>query len=306
MRRPFAFTAPLLATLLATVALGACRSTPDSRETPPPAASATPVAAAVVPADDNLNAVLWVQRSAEYRATAETVYRAATARLDAALKDPNWDALVPGERANPARGLPPAVVMDIDETVLDNSPYQARLVRDGAEYNEVTWDAWVREERAKPVPGVLDFARAAHAKGITVIYISNRAEHLIDPTLANLRAVGLPVKDPSVFLGLGTHVPDCEQEGSEKLCRRQLIGRNYRVLMQFGDQLGDFAQILANTPEARAALQASHRGWFGERWWMLPNPTYGGWEPALFNNNWREPRGERREAKRQALDVASP
>lgn len=306
MRRPFAFTAPLLATLLATVALGACRSTPDARETPPPAASATPAAAAVVPADDNLNAVLWVQRSAEYRATAETVYRAATARLDAALKDPNWDALVPGERANPARGLPPAVVMDIDETVLDNSPYQARLVRDGAEYNEVTWDAWVREERAKPVPGVLDFARAAHAKGITVIYISNRAEHLIDPTLANLRAVGLPVKDPSVFLGLGTHVPDCEQEGSEKLCRRQLIGRNYRVLMQFGDQLGDFAQILANTPEARAELQASHRGWFGERWWMLPNPTYGGWEPALFNNNWREPRGERREAKRQALDVASP
>ncbi len=306
MRRPFAFTAPLLATLLATVALGACRSTPDARETPPPAASATPAAAAVVPADDNLNAVLWVQRSAEYRATAETVYRAATARLDAALKDPNWDALVPGERANPARGLPPAVVMDIDETVLDNSPYQARLVRDGAEYNEVTWDAWVREERAKPVPGVLDFARAAHAKGITVIYISNRAEHLIDPTLANLRAAGLPVKDPSVFLGLGTHVPDCEQEGSEKLCRRQLIGRNYRVLMQFGDQLGDFAQILANTPEARAELQASHRGWFGERWWMLPNPTYGGWEPALFNNNWREPRGERREAKRQALDVASP
>jgi 5'-nucleotidase (lipoprotein e(P4) family) len=309
MRRPLAFTAPFSATFLAaclaTVALGACSATPVARDVPP-AAVPTTVAATATRADDNLNAVLWVQRSAEYRAAAETVYRAATAQLDAALKDPTWDALVPEERANAARGLPPAVVMDIDETVLDNSPYQARLVRDGAEYNEVTWDAWVREQRAKPVPGVVEFARAAQAKGITVIYISNRAEHLSGPTLANLRAVGLPVKDESVFLGLGVHVPDCEQEGSEKLCRRQFAGRSYRVLMQFGDQLGDFAQILANTPEARDALQAQHRGWFGERWWMLPNPTYGGWEPALFNNNWREPREVRREAKRGALDVASP
>lgn len=300
MRRPYALTALFIATF----ALGACRSTPESTGTPP--SSAATVATATVPADDNLNAVLWVQRSAEYHAAAETVYRAATARLDAALKDPTWDALVPEERANPARGLPPAVVMDIDETVLDNSPYQARLVRDGAEYNEVSWDAWVREQRAKPVPGVVEFARAAQAKGITVIYISNRAEHLIEPTLANLRAVGLPVKDESVFLGLGTHVPDCEQEGSEKLCRRQFAGRSYRVLMQFGDQLGDFAQILANTPDARAELQARHRGWFGERWWMLPNPTYGSWEPALFNNDWRQPREARRETKRKALDVASP
>jgi 5'-nucleotidase (lipoprotein e(P4) family) len=309
MRRPLANTAPslatCLATLLATVALGACGTTPVARDAPP-AAAPTTAATTATRADDNLNAVLWVQRSAEYRAAAETVYRAATARLDAALKDPTWDALVPEERANATRGLPPAVVMDIDETVLDNSPYQARLVRDGAEYNEVTWDAWVREQRAKPVPGVVEFARAAQAKGITIIYISNRAEHLIVPTLANLRAVGLPVKDDSVFLGLGTHVPDCEQEGSEKLCRRQFAGRSYRVLMQFGDQLGDFAQILANTPEARDALQAQHRGWFGERWWMLPNPTYGGWEPALFNNNWREPRELRRETKRGALDVASP
>ena len=295
----------LLFTALFTAALGlsACRTLPDGASVNPASVDAPP-AAATVAADDNLNAVLWVQRSMEYRATAETVYRAASDRLDAALKDPDWDALVPDERATPARGLPPAIVMDLDETVLDNSPYQARLVREGNEYNEVTWDAWVREEKAQPVPGVVEFARAAQAKGITLIYISNRAEHLIAPTLANLRALGLPVKDDSVFLGLGTFVADCEQEGSEKLCRRQLAGRSYRVLMQFGDQLGDFAQILANTPEARAELQAQHRGWFGQRWWMLPNPTYGSWEPAVFNNDWRQPREQRRALKRDALRVA--
>jgi 5'-nucleotidase (lipoprotein e(P4) family) len=294
MRQSVLFTALFTAAL----GLSACRSVPVD------AIAEAPPAAATGAADDNLNAVLWMQRSAEYRAATETVYRSAIDRLDAALKDPNWDALAPEERANPAQGLPPAIMMDVDETVLDNSPYQARLIRDGLEYDEFTWDSWVREEKAQPVPGVVEFARAAQAKGITVLYISNRAEHLIAPTLANLRALGLPVKDDSVFLGLGTFVADCEQEGSEKLCRRQLAGRSYRVLMQFGDQLGDFAQILANTPEARAELQERHRGWFGQRWWMLPNPTYGSWEPAVFNNDWRQPREQRRALKRGALNLA--
>ncbi len=292
-----------LALFAAALSLGACRTMPAADAGSTPAAD-TPVAAASVPADDNLNAVLWMQRAAEYRATCETVYHAAADRLDAALKDPDWDALVPAERASAAKGLPPAVVLDVDETVLDNSPYQARLVRSGGEYDEVSWDGWVREEKAQPVPGVLDFAKAATARGITLIYISNRAEHLGPATLSNLRKAGLPVKDDSVFLGLGTFVEGCEQEGSEKLCRRQLAGRKYRVLMQFGDQLGDFAQVVANTPEARGTLEAQYRGWFGQRWWALPNPSYGSWEPALFNNAWPDPRETRRASKREALNPA--
>ena len=292
-----------LALFAAALSLGACRTMPATDAGSTPAAD-TPVAAASVPADDNLNAVLWMQRAAEYRATCETVYHAAADRLDAALKDPDWDALVPAERASAAKGLPPAVVLDVDETVLDNSPYQARLVRSGGEYDEVSWDGWVREEKAQPVPGVLDFAKAATARGITLIYISNRAEHLGPATLSNLRKAGLPVKDDSVFLGLGTFVEGCEQEGSEKLCRRQLAGRKYRVLMQFGDQLGDFAQVVANTPEARGTLEAQYRGWFGQRWWALPNPSYGSWEPALFNNAWPDPRETRRASKREALNPA--
>ncbi len=291
-----------LALFAAALSLGACRTMPAAEGGT--AAADTPAATATVPADDNLNAVLWMQRAAEYRATCETVYHAAAERLDAALKDPDWDALVPAERASAAKGLPPAVVLDVDETVLDNSPYQARLVRSGGEYDEVSWDGWVREEKAQPVPGVLDFAKAATARGITLIYISNRAEHLGPATLSNLRKAGLPVKDDSVFLGLGTFVEGCEQEGSEKLCRRQLAGRKYRVLMQFGDQLGDFAQVVANTPDARDALEAQYRGWFGQRWWALPNPSYGSWEPALFNNAWPDPRETRRASKREALNPA--
>ena len=269
-----------------------------------PEAPAAVVAAATVPADDNLNAVLWVQRSAEYQAAAIQTYRAAAEYLDKALAEPHWDALVPSERDTAGHGLKPAVVLDIDETVLDNSPYQARLVRDGREYSDPTWDAWVEERRARPVPGALEFARAAHARGVTLVYISNRAVHLKQATLDNLRAAGLPVADDSVFLGLGTVVDGCEPRGSEKDCRRRLAGRNYRVLMQFGDQLGDFVHIAANTPQARQALLEEYDDWFGERWWMLPNPTYGSWEPAVFDNNWKQPREARRAAKRAALDVA--
>ena len=288
--------APICAAVLA-LALAACQPVrPDAPPAPAPAATAG--------ADDNLNAVLWVQRSAEYRALAAQTYRAAAAQLDTALAEAGWDALVPEEREGRGPGLKPAVVLDIDETVLDNSPYQARLVRDGGEYSDPSWDAWVEERKARALPGVVEFARAANARGITLVYISNRAVHLSQATLDNLRAEGLPVEGEDVFLGLGTVVPGCEQHGSEKDCRRRLASRKYRVLMQFGDQLGDFLKIEDNSPAGRQALLERHGEWFGSRWWMLPNPTYGSWEPALFDNQWSQPRPQRRAAKRAALEVA--
>jgi acid phosphatase len=310
---------PTLATVsLLALALTACKpaSYTAPQGAPAGATESKPAAAAAkadaASADDNLNAVLWMQRSEEYRASAETIYRAAADKLDVALKEKNWDALVPEERDNAGKtadlklaDLKPAVIMDIDETVLDNSPYQARLVAGGKEYDEVTWDQWVAEKKAKPVPGVVDFAKAAQARGVTILYLSNRAVHLKDATLANLKAVGMPVASDDVFLGLGTFVKDCEQNGSEKNCRRRLAGQKYRVLMQFGDQLGDFAEIVANTPAGRAQLLDEYDDWFGEHWWVLPNPTYGSWEPAVFNNDWAQPRADRRKAKRDALNTAN-
>ena len=285
--------------------LSACKRTePAAMPSEPAAPAAIATQAKPTGTHDNLNAVAWVQTSVEYRAITTQTFRAAADHLDVALKEKNWDALVPDERGNAATGLKPAVVMDVDETVLDNSPYQARLIRDGKEYDEISWDQWVAEKKAKPLPGVVDFARAAAEKGVTILYISNRAVHLKEATLANLREAGLPVADDSVFLGLGTVLEGCEQNGSEKNCRRRLAGQKYRVLMQFGDQIGDFVQVEANTREGRQTLFDEYDDWFGERWWMLPNPTYGSWEPALFNNAWDQPAAARTQAKRDALDYA--
>jgi len=293
------------------LALAACQTLPANDATltdqelaqivPEPVRKKVPDAPVRPAANDNLNAVAWMQASIEYRLISGQTYRSALYQLDRALKTPDWDALVPDERANPATGLAPAVIVDVDETVLDNSPYQARLVRDGLAYDETTWDAWVREEKAGPVPGALEFAQAAAARGITVYYVTNRAVHLEQPTLKNLRAAGFPIDKAEQFLGLGFFVEGCEQEGSEKGCRRQFIGRTHRVLMQFGDQIGDMVTIVANTPAGREQAMAPYLGWVGERWFVLPNPTYGSWEPALFNNAWTLPENERRELKLESL-----
>jgi len=104
-----------------------------------------------------------MRTSQEYAWTCRQTFRAATAQIEPALADASWDALPSNDRERPHERLPTAVIVDVDETVLDNSPYQARLVRDGKPYNEFTWSEWVKEEAARPVPGALEFARAAAA-----------------------------------------------------------------------------------------------------------------------------------------------
>ncbi len=296
---------PRLPAALALVALlaGCATTTPTPVATPTEVAPAahTPTTPASTPADDNLNAVIWSQRALEHDLIYLQTYRDARQQLLQALHDPHWDALAKDDRTTALKGLKPAVVLDIDETVLDNSPYQARLIRSGGEYNEADWAAWCKERKARALPGALDFTRFAADHGITVFYVSNRAKDLDQATLDNLRQDGFPVAGPQVFLGLGTFVPGCEQVGSEKGCRRQLIGQHYRVLMQFGDQLGDFVTVLGNTEDLRQQALAPYREWIGRRWFVLPNPTYGAWEPALFNNDWTLPRDERRRQKINAL-----
>jgi 5'-nucleotidase (lipoprotein e(P4) family) len=278
-----------------------CATVPGPQ--PPPSTSRAPSLAgpAAASADDDLDAVLWTQRAAEHDLVVEEIYQVAEEKLVKALADPTWDALPREERVGSPAKLPPAVVVDVDETLLDNSPYEAGLIKTGEEYNEFTWSQWCHKEMARPLPGALEFARFAEAKGVTVFYITNRAVDLIPATIANLRKVGFPVPDDNLVLGLGTVVPGCEMIGTEKGCRRRLVGRDHRVLMQFGDALGDFVDVIANTLTGRGQAIAPYASWIGERWWVLPNPMYGSWEPACFNNDWRLPRAVRRADKVKAL-----
>lgn len=289
--------------LVAVLSLAGCAHAPQAVGPTPAPVAKSETAAPGPAADDNLNAVAWAQDASEHDFIYVQTFRNATDRLLRAKKDASWDALPKADReTHPSlKGLKPAVILDIDETVLDNSPYQARLIRSGGEFNEADWAAWCKEAIARPMPGALAFTKFAADHGVAVFYISNRAKDLQDATLANLRSAGFPVAGPSSFLGLGTFVEGCEQAGSEKSCRRQLVAKDYRVLMQFGDQIGDFTEVPGNTAEGRARAMAPYADWIGTRWFVLPNPTYGAWESALFDNDFTLPRAERRQKKIDAL-----
>ncbi len=293
----------LLAVFATATLLAGCATTPPQPGIPTtaPPSAATPNTVVTPAADDNLNAVAWTQTAIEHDLIYVQTYRDARSQLLTALHDPHWDALGKSDRITPLTHLQPAVILDIDETVLDNSPYQARVVKSGGEFNEADWAAWCKEQNARALPGAVEFTQFAARHGIAVIYISNRARDLDQATLANLRTVGFPVNGPDVFLGLGTVLAGCAPAGTDKGCRRQLVGQHYRVLMQFGDQIGDFINVTRNTATGRREAVAAYLPWIGTRWFVLPNPTYGSWEPALFNNNWRAPREQRRQQKIDAL-----
>ena len=247
-----------------------------------PVREAPPVAPASgqVPAHDNLHATLWVQTAAEYRAAVLGAFNLAIAQLDRALGDPDWDALPPAERGEQSvASLKPAVIVDADETLIDNSAFQARGIRDAEPYSLPRWEAWVGERRARALPGALAFARHAAAQGVTVFFVTNRGHaREWQATYDNLRALGFPVaEDGSNLLLKG----DPRAPESDKAYRRQWVGREHRVLLMLGDNLGDFVDPVDTSRAERDALVDAHRGWWGQRWIMLPNPTYGSWESAI-------------------------
>ena len=273
--------------LVACVAAGSCASHTSAPATPPVAA-----AGAATPAHENLNAVTWMQTALEYEATALQAYRLASLQLDAALKNPSWTAAI--EQTGDVSKLPPAVVLDIDETVLDNSYFQARLIRDRAPFSDEAWGRWVQEARGTPIPGALEFTKRAAAAGVQVFFITNRTAAGEAPTRANLQAHGFPLPaDVDTVLTRGERP---EWQASAKGPRRTHVARDYRILLLIGDDLGDFVVNASGTVAERRQRTAPNAAWWGERWIMIPNPTYGSWERAIVGNA-----SDPIDAKRRAL-----
>jgi acid phosphatase len=281
------------ARLLLIIALSAspsCAQRPAPRVAPPPALAPG--------ANENLHAVLWVQTAVEFKALAMQSYLLAQERLDAALEDSSWTAA--SEQQGDFSSLPPAVIVDVDETVLDNSAFQARLTRSNEEYDETEWRAWVREVAADPIPGALEFTQYAQRRGVTVFYVTNRNRDIEQPTRENLARFGFPL-DPSRDTVL-TQEETPEWRSSDKTARRAAVASRFRVLLLVGDDLGDF--VPARAPlEDREELFRTHASNWGTRWIVVPNPSYGSWEATLFGFEYDLPREERLRLKADRLRV---
>ena len=254
-----------------------------------------------VTGQEGLNATAWVQTSTEARIAARQAYRLATRQLDVALRSKSWSAAV--EQGRDFKRLKPAIILDLDETVLDNSPYQARLVRDNAVYSSATWEAWVAQAAAPAISGAVPFLQHAASRGVQIFYVSNRSAAEEDATRQNLARLGCPIQGPDDHLLFNGERPDWT---SDKTSRRAFVAQNHRVLLLVGDDMNDFVPAKPLSLQQRDALLEKYDLYWGDRWILLSNPLYGSWEGALFDYRYDLSREQILARKYQALKFDEP
>lgn len=259
---------------------------------------AMPAFAADVPENDILNATYWAQNAVEYKANSLVAYRLAEMRLDQALADKSWAAY--GDATN----LPPAVILDLDETVLDNSPYEAWLVVSGNSFSGKTWDKFCESMTSLAIPGSLEFTKYADSKGVKVFYVSNRTENVEAATRKNMEKLGYPMGGNVDTVLLKNEKP--EWKTSKKSPRWDYIAKNYRIVVMVGDNLGDFDDGYGGTKAQRLAIYEKNMDKWGKSWIMLANPQYGSWESAAFNNDWKLSPDKRRQMKLDGMHTWKP
>ncbi len=207
-------------------------------------------------------AVMWMQNSAEYRALSYQAYNVAIDRLREL------------SRSRRKSKLPMAVVLDIDETVLDNSPYEVTNILADRPYTPKTWDEWVDKKIAKALPGVVRFSGEATKLGIELFYVSNRRIKGLESTYQNMLDEKIVVKRENIFLRTTT---------DSKKDRRSEIMQNYDVVMLVGDNLIDFHESFENLPNSsRSTFVDSYSQEFGRKLIVIPNPMYGAWLDAIY------------------------
>jgi 5'-nucleotidase (lipoprotein e(P4) family) len=211
-------------------------------------------------------AVAFQQTAGEYRALCYQAYNMAKYMLDKDLND---------RRVN----LPRCVVLDIDETVLDNSPYEAKCVLERIAYPD-KWSEWIKRAKAKAIPGAVDFVKYAISNGVEVYFVTNRKDDEREATLLNLKDAGFGnIEDERLLM---------KSEDSSKEPRRLKIKEHRHISLLFGDSLADFTADFdgKHSSQERKEVVDKLKREFGTRFIVLPNPMYGDWEGAIYDNNY--------------------
>lgn len=212
-------------------------------------------------------ALLWMRSSAEYRALCYQAYNAALAQVDKALADPA------------RKGKPLAIVLDADETVVDNTMGMGRSVAaDNGRFTSPWWRDWIHEAKSGAMPGAADFLNAVQRKGVSIFYVSNRYSKInYGATARNFKALNFPSVDAEHLLLMTTT--------SNKQPRYDAIAEKYDIILYMGDNYGDFPIGSANrTMAERNGVIDAHQADFGMKFIVFPNPAYGSWVSALHDH----------------------
>ena len=208
-----------------------------------------------------INATLWVQTSAEYRACCYQSFNYAKLALDNNLKTAKKDK-------------PSAVVLDIDETVIDNSYFEAYLIQNDTTYTKENWKEWSDKQCATATPGAIEFLNYVKSKNVEIVYITNRRDNEKEATIANMKKLGFPeVKEENFFF---------RTDESDKDARRKMVAEKYNIVLLLGDNLADFDSMLDDRKENYGFDNVDQlKDQFGTFFIILPNPMYGNWEKPL-------------------------
>jgi len=209
---------------------------------------------------------LWYQRASECRALYYQAFNMAKMSLDKQL-------------ANSTNSpKPKAVIVDIDETVLDNSPFETNSIRTAKTFTPAAWKEWVDKAEARATPGSLEFLNYAKSKGVETFYISNRDTSATAISLKNLQKLGFPFADKDHIL--------LKSNTSIKTIRRNLVSKTHEILILAGDNVGDFDEFLEDRSENYGFSKVDKmKNQFGNRFIVLPNPMYGSWEKQVLKSD---------------------
>ncbi len=217
-------------------------------------------------AQHKVMATIWFQQSAEMEAAYLQAYNHGkmllASKLDTLPEDGEY-----------------GVVLDIDETVLDNSPAEVILIQNGETFSPDNWKSWTAQARARALPGVKDFIDFTMSKGVDVFYISNRGIEELDATLKNLKDLDFPNADSAhVFL---------KKETSDKTGRRARVSELADIVLYVGDNLRDYSEVFGERGAdlGKGVVHATKEDWLNN-FIILPNPTYGEWEKAIYGNDY--------------------
>ena len=234
--------------------------------------------------EQNTMSVLWFQKAGEARGLYYQGYNIGRMRLDEIMS-----------KKRGRNTLKPAIVLDIDETILNNSPHQAWYVMAGRKI-PFNWNEWFKRTEAKPLPGAIEFLQYANSLGVEIYYISNRYQSQKDAAIKNLQSVGAPQADTDHVL--------LRQPGEiGKETRRRQVGRTHEILLLFGDNLGDFSGFdLLSVSERNQAVDR-YREEFGKKLILFPNPMYGDWEGAIYNYDYKKSDEEKAKLRKKFLET---
>lgn len=230
----------------------------------------------------NVNATLYQNASAEVAWLYEQGYAHARLKLDANLQESGT--------------LTPAVIVDVDETVLDNSPYELKNLLEGSTYTPESWKAWTARAQAQPMPGALGFLKYAASRGCAIFYITNRDADETAVTIANLAAFDFPMADAEHVLTMAG--------SSDKTERRANVQRGHRVVLMVGDQLTDYHQALKDRSVDQGLPTVMNMAAELSRYFiLLPNSTYGYWRDGITGRGTDEEKMQRvREFMQQRVE----